>query len=484
MNELEIQIRRKLRGSFEYYSPRCLKITTKSGEFVPFNMNKAQQFVHEKLEQQLKETGKVRAIVLKGRQQGMSTYIQARYLWKTTQKKGVKAFILTHSASATSSLYSMTKRYYNNLPDVVKPVISKNNASELDFKFLDSGYRVATAGSSGVGRGSTIHYLHASEVAYWPNGEEHITGVLQAIADAPGTEIILESTAAGPTGLFYTMCMNAYEGKGDFELIFVPWFWQPEYRTKTPTDFQLTPEEETYKNDHGLDDDQIYWRRKKIETFIRGVADFRREYPATIQEAFTAEAENALWSRTDFKTISWNRYTELLQNADRVDTVIGYDPAGTSNENSDESGIIVSSLIDDTVYVFNDSSGKYKPTEIVTMISNLYYKYDADRLTIETNYGGDWIPSTFESHDPNIVVHKVHARKGKRLRAEPVAQAYRQGRIVHVGDLSFLEDEMTTWNPYDQRMRSPNRIDALVYSVTDLLDIGQPQETPVLWSAG
>jgi phage terminase large subunit-like protein len=164
--------------------------------------------------------------------------------------------------------------------------------------------------------------------------------------------------------------------------------------------------------------------------------------------------------------------------------VIAFDPAGTSKESSDESGVIVASLIDDKVYVFKDASGRYRPDEVVTSITNLYNQYEADRLTIETNFGGDWVPSTFESEDPNIVIHKVHARKGKKLRAEPVAHAYRQGRVIHVGDLSTLEDELTTWNPYDPKMRSPNRLDAVVYAVTDLLNIAAKSETPIVWSVG
>lgn len=448
-------------------------------------MNRAQTYVHEQLEKQRKETGKVRAIILKGRQQGISTYIEARFLHQTTHRKGVRTFILTHAQSATQSLYTMTKRYYYNLPELVRPTISKNNVTELDFRYLDSGYRVATAGSTGVGRGSTINLLHASEVAYWPNGEDHITGVLQAVADVPNTEIIMESTASGPEGLFYKMCMDAHHGNSPYRLVFVPWFWQDEYREEVPDNFELTLEEKTYAEEYDLDSEQMLWRRNKINTFVRGIADFRREYPATVEEAFLAEAENALWLRKDIEVIPKHRFDQLLSEfEDESDTIIGFDPAGTSKESSDESGVIVATLIGDIVYVHHDASGRYRPDAIVSDIRNLYHRYDASRLTIETNFGGDWIPSTFEAEDPNIVIHKVHARKGKKLRAEPVAHAYRQGRVKHVGNLSKLEDEMTTWNPYDSKARSPNRIDALVYAVTDLLDIAVKRETPVLWSAG
>lgn len=481
----ELEIRKRLKDDFFYYAPRCLQIVTKEGATVSFNPNPAQVYVHERLEDQIKRTGRVRAIVLKGRQQGMSTYIQARYLWKTTHRKGVKAFILTHVHSATQALYSMTKRYYNNLPDLVKPVIDKNNAAELDFKHLDSGYRVSTAGSKGVGRGSTITYFHGSEVAYWQNGDEHIAGILQAVPESDNTEIILESTANGPSGLFYEMAKKAAAGVGDFELIFVPWFWQPEYTRPLPEDFSMTAEETEYASKYNLTAEQINWRRNKIENFTNGIRDFRREYPATADEAFSAEVVNSLWKWEDINTVLPAEYENIKAQHDILATILAFDPAGTANETSDASGIVVAQLLDNnSVYVLADHSGKYPPNTVLETLAKLYYEYECDRLTVETNYGGDWVTNAIQMHDPNIPVYRVHARKGKRLRAEPVAQAYRQNRVYHVGDLNGLTTEMTTWNPYDPGAASPNRVDAMVYAVTDLLEIGSPAETPVIWSVG
>lgn len=488
LTETERQLRLKLRDDFLYYSSRCLVINTKNGTTEKFKLNKAQQYVHSKLEDQLKRTGRVRALILKGRQQGISTYIQGRFLWLTTHRRGIKAFILTNSHAATASLYTMTRRYYSNLPLVVKPAIAKNNGAELDFQYLDSGYRVSTSGSQGVGRGSTITLFHGSEVAYWKNGEDHLPGILQAVPDASKTEILLESTAAGPQGLFYKMCMDAYTGKSEFELIFVPWWWQDEYSDPIPDGFEPTPEEQDYMTTHGATLGNIVWRRRKINTFVRGIIDFRREYPATVEEAFSAESEEALWTREDFTNISHSKYNDLVEEYGEEETVIGFDPAGSSNEGSDENGIIIATKLGNgKVYIRKDLSGKYAPTDIVKKTIEIYWAFDADRLTIETNYGGHWVTDAFAVEDSNVYIHTVHARKGKFLRAQPVAQAYRRGLVVHVGDLSALEAEQTTWNPNDTKSKSPNRIDALVYSVQDLLDLNQAakkDETPVLWSLG
>ena len=91
----------------------------------------------------------------------------------------------------------MTERYHENCNPLIKPITGASNAKELSFPVLDSGYKVGTAGNKGAGRSSTIQYFHGSEVAFWPHAAEHAKGVLQAIPDAPDTEIILESTANG-----------------------------------------------------------------------------------------------------------------------------------------------------------------------------------------------------------------------------------------------------------------------------------------------
>lgn len=89
---------------------------------------------------------------------------------------------------------------------------------------------------------------------------------MQAVSDEDGTEIIVESTGNGIGNWFYTACMDAIKGKGDFICLFIPWFWMDEYRRYDfPEDFKLTPEEVAYKELYGLDDAQMYWRRKKLK---------------------------------------------------------------------------------------------------------------------------------------------------------------------------------------------------------------------------
>ncbi len=148
-----------LRDEFPYYARHCLKVRSKSGAIVPFELNAVQRRVHRAAERQLARDGRIRILVLKARQPGISTYVEGRFYWKTTQRKGVRAFILTHRDKATNNLFAIAKRFHDNCPPAVKPTIKAYNAKELDFLRLDSGYRVGTAKAEGVGRADTIQKI-------------------------------------------------------------------------------------------------------------------------------------------------------------------------------------------------------------------------------------------------------------------------------------------------------------------------------------
>ena len=271
----------------EKFALTNLKIRTKLGEVTEFRLNAAQRYLHQRLEDQLAATGMVRALILKGRQQGCSTYVEGRFYWRASRTPGVRAFILAHEQDATNNLFDIANRYHENDPDA--PATETANAKELDFAQLDSGYRVATAGTKAVGRSQTIQYFHGSEVAFWPNAADHAGGVLQAVPDLPGTEVILESTANGVGGLFHEKWQAAEAGLSDFQAIFIPWFWSDEYKRTPPHDFKLTPEEQEYQDAYGLTLHQMAWRRAKIEQI--GETLFKQEYPANAAEAFQISGE-------------------------------------------------------------------------------------------------------------------------------------------------------------------------------------------------
>ena len=279
-------------SNFPDFAHDCLWINTKSGEKKQLELNKAQLYIHDRIEAQRRETGKVRAIILKGRQQGCSTYVEARYYWRTIFRTGVRAFILAHIKTSTDAIYDMAKRYHNNCP--IAPVTGKSNAKELIFELLDTGYRVGTAGSDSVGRGTTLQYFHGSEVAFWAerNTSDLTAGIIQAVPNEDETEIIHESTANGPGNFFHQQTMLALRGESEYQLIFIPWYWTPEYTAKPPDDFKPSNEERDLMDEYKLSAGQITWRRQKIieltTPLVDGEKKFKQEYPFNIDEAFQA----------------------------------------------------------------------------------------------------------------------------------------------------------------------------------------------------
>ena len=287
------------RDQFTEFAQDCLTIRTKSGELSAFSLNKPQLYLHDCIEKQLRETGKVRTIILKGRQQGCSTYTEARFYWKTIHRFGVRSFILAHDRSSTASIYEMAKRYHENCPDALRPSTGTSNARELILDKLDSGFKVGTAGTDSVGRGTTLQYFHGSEVAFWPaRSEGEISkGILQAVSDE-NSEVILESTANGTGGFFHSEVQKAMRGEGDYQLVFIPWFWSEEYRRPQPIDFEATEYEQSIMDEYGLDPEQIAWRRNKVielTTALQdGVKAFKQEYPNNINEAFQTSGEGGM----------------------------------------------------------------------------------------------------------------------------------------------------------------------------------------------
>ena len=274
-----------LYNDFPTFAENCLFIRTKLEGIVPFKLNSCQKYIHKRLEKQLKEKGWVRAIILKARQEGCSTYIGGRFYRKTSWEKGIRAFILAHRDDATANLFKMTRRFHKHMPKALKSHTSYSNRQELVFDVLDSSYGLGTAGSGEIGRSDTIQLFHGSEVASWANADALVAGIFEAVPEGPGTEIILESTAKGMGNFFHREWNKSEAGMSDYMPIFIPWFWQKEYSREVPEDFVLSEEEKEYKKLYKLTDEQMVWRRAKIIQLGDPLL-FNQEYPATAAEAF------------------------------------------------------------------------------------------------------------------------------------------------------------------------------------------------------
>lgn len=322
--EDDLQVFQKLKDDFPHYAARCLKIRTKEHGVIPFVLNDAQMYLHGIAEKQLAEFGWVRIMILKGRQQGMSTYVEGRFYWKVTHEKGKRAYILTHEADATSNLFAMVARFHENNAPEVKPHTDKDSGKELNFDGLDSGYKVGTAGTKGTGRSSTIQYFHGSEVAFWPHAETHATGIMQAVPSTSG-EVFLESTSDGMGNYFHQQWVHAIAGLNEFIPVFIPWFWQSEYTLAVPEGAVLDEDEAEYCDLYEVSMGHMLWRRFKIMGFKNGNDDFKREYPATAQEAFESAGYRQLIPAEDVARAVRNQRNEGIEA--RGALVMGVDPA-------------------------------------------------------------------------------------------------------------------------------------------------------------
>lgn len=281
------QVRLRLKEDFEFYAEKCLKIRTKAGESSPLRLNKVQRELLNLMEKQHAATGKIRVVVLKGRQQGLSTFAAAYLYFRLSQSFNKKGLIVAHKHESTKAIFDMINRMHSECPSAIRPSERVSRRTEKVFDKLGTGLIVATAGGDGVARGETITHAMLSEVGHWPAGTaaEVLNALVQSIPNTPDTAIIVESTAMG-FNLFKDLYDGANRGDTGFLPFFAPWFWSDEYREPPHDYFERTMEEDDLCAEHGLDDAQLQWRRNKIS--LVGRQKFEQEYPATAEEAFKA----------------------------------------------------------------------------------------------------------------------------------------------------------------------------------------------------
>lgn len=220
----------------------------------------------------------------------------------------------------------------------------------------------------------------------------------------------------------------------------------------------------TYENAANLAPVFIQRMRAKYEDTRLG----RQELHAEVLD----DNPNALWSRAMIEAARVREFPDLIR------VVTGVDPSGSSS--GAECGIVtVGKAYDGAIshyYVLDDSSRQGSPAEWGGQAVASYNKFHCDRVVAETNYGGEMVESTIRNVQGGaLVAYKpVHATRGKAVRAEPVAALYEQKRVHHVGMFASLENEMCEWVPGE---RSPNRMDGLVWAITDLMDEGEFRES-------
>lgn len=334
----------KIKNDVKWYIEKFLKIRDKNSNLIPFQINHAQQIVLDAIRQCEKDGKMKRFIVLKARQMGLSTLFEGLIFHDTAVNSLKNSMIIAHEDRASSNLFNMSKLFLDELPSEIKPMIKYSNEKALVFENpsnvegekknnpgLRSKITVATAGSGEVGRSATIHNLHASEVAFFPDTRTTMLGLLQSIPDSPNTLVVLESTANGVGDWFHDMWQKSVRGENEFVPIFLPWFIDPGYRRPFRTAVerqQFIKEIETASLDangrevrsyewelmqkHNLTYEQLNWRKYTIANKCEGDETlFMQEYPSTAEEAFISSG------RPKFSIKSLKKYQTLTSKPER-----------------------------------------------------------------------------------------------------------------------------------------------------------------------
>ena len=312
---LSAELLKQMSTNLRLYAKLVLRIRTKKAKVVALDFNRAQSVVHDQLAAQYRETGRVRAIILKARQEGISTYVAARYFRRLHLFPNQEALVIADEKDRAQTIYSIYDRYHNLLPPEIRPMtryVSKKTEMVLDNRDdrervntpgLGSRISVETANDVNAARGSTVQMVHASELGFWQSAEDVWVSLAQAVPDEE-SEIIVESTANGVGNFFHQMWQAAEEGTNGFLPIFLPWWIHEEYvvskaRLRKEERRAIVESVDPYEKvaqEEGLEfmgelykltPEQLAWRRQTIrEKHQNDERGFRQEYPSNAREAF------------------------------------------------------------------------------------------------------------------------------------------------------------------------------------------------------
>jgi len=440
---------------FTLFARECLKVKDHAtASIVPLELNDGQMVLHEVVEKQLGEKGYVRVLLLKARRFGGSTYIEARFYWRTALNFNRNTFIIGHELDSTDTLYEMATLMHQMNP--IPPSTLKSNAKELVFDRpngtgLKSQYRLATAKNLSAGRSQGIHYLHDSEEGYWQNADILLPGLLACVPPLPSeTEVFRESTANGYGNRFQRDCFAAYcegrypyytdsEGrvfawenpKSEWILAFIPWFVhriysQPFMDENEKKGFERSIEQKVFvketnqweesealklKKKFNLTLEQLNWRQRTIENVCNGrVEVFHQEFPSTVEEAFLSSGSNIYGKELCDQVETGCREPLLIgEIVDRMgETAVRPNPRGSFRvwEKPDP---------ESSYFLTVDSAGGIKPSDVLE-------KKEPDPSCIEVwNHKSGVQAAQWHGHidydllaDMTAMIGKMYARKNER----------------------------------------------------------------------
>lgn len=280
-----------------------LSIVQKDLTVVKFGdvINWAQLQLLAEVERLINEGKPIRIIVLKARQLGISTEIEALMFIFAFLFNRMRGLVISHDLDSSEHLLGITQNYWDTYP--FKDLYSQKykGAKRLAWHETQSMLRIATASNVRAGRSNTLHFVHASEVGFYDDPKTLMTGLGQAVPNKPLTAMFLESTANGVGNYFHEQWEAAEQGESDYVPLFFPWWKHPEYIAFDHKPLHRLDDEEkllsNYLSSEGMPNDEIAarlaWRRWAIRNLTQNnTEDFHQEYPTTPEEAFVSTGKN------------------------------------------------------------------------------------------------------------------------------------------------------------------------------------------------
>lgn len=286
--------RARCEADFPYLAATYLRIKSKDTIGLPtLKFNPVQQLIHAKAEDQLKRTGRIRLVIGKGRQLGSSTYWQARTFHQTAFKSNRNALIVTHDEKTAIELFSITKGYYDAMPQELRPKTRYDAKTRMIFEGRNSKILAAHAADANVAAGQMLHIVHLTEAARYGDRADVVQASLfPTISEARGTDhsiVVVESTSVIGGEWFKEFGEAAQQGETDYEFFFIPAYRHHAYTAPVPEDTEWTHEERELLKQYGPDGlthGFLMWRRQQLTKFRSNPLLVAQEYALSWQSSW------------------------------------------------------------------------------------------------------------------------------------------------------------------------------------------------------
>lgn len=440
------------------YIERNLKVATEDDPplIVPFRLNPVQKIYDAKKSAiEAPRTSGKRILTLKSRRMGITTYEQGVSYAKIKTQSGARCVTVAQSDDAVTTIFEMVKLFHKEDPNFIRP--SRNNETMLAYASMRSKFSVSTAKGTAIKRGDTLHRVHGSEVAFWDINERAADNLIASLDKAANKgELVLESTANGPSGIFHHLWTEAQSGRDRWKGIFLGWYMDA--RNSIPIG--------SIERDHiidTLDDDEIFlvnrcnctpmqlaWRREQIGSTEKSKKIFKQEYPAIAEEAFIA---------TGFCFFDLNIIEQRIKQCD--DPIFESDElciwkrpveghryivaADTSEGNSDSDPTPIVVLDWDTgeqVYRLNWCA---KAHILGRKCVEIAKEYNGAIIAIEANNTGHSALNTVMNQEmyPNVYFHEDDVRNKPKFDQTPGFETNGKTKPILLGDLEDALEKNT-----------------------------------------